>query len=118
MSDTTWNKRAASLLRNLNAYRHAIPCIKELMLASEGEAAAELAERLRRTERTVACVESALQILTDEDRFILDKMFIHAGECPVDDLCEACICEKSSVYRMRKRALDRFTLSLYGDCDS
>lgn len=74
----------------------------------------ELTDRLRQTERTVACIELALQTLTDTERLLLDRLLINAGECPVDAVCEECCMEKSNVYRLRKRALDKFTMAIYG----
>ena len=110
MSDT-WNKRASDMLRNLNLYKNSIRCMREMSLSDKSD---ELADRLRQTERTVACVEGALDMLTDEERFILDKMLINADRQPVLDLCEECYCEKSNLYRLRKRALGKFTMAIYG----
>lgn len=109
-----WNTRAVTLLRNLNFYRNSLICMRELSLSDHSE---ELLEKRRETERTVACAERAMAMLTDEERFILDKMIINNGSCPVDDLCEQCICEKSNLYRLRKRALDKFTMAMYGQPD-
>jgi len=113
LNDNTWSRKAADLLRNLNFYRTSIRCMRELTLS---DTSTELADRLRITERTVACVDLALSMLTDEERFLLDRLFINAGETPVDDVCAACAMEKSNIYRLRKRALDKFTMSVYGRC--
>lgn len=99
------------MLRNLNFYKTSIKCLRELTLSDTSE---ELADKLRQTERTVACIELALTMLTDNERFLLDKMFINAGESPVDAVCEQCVMEKSNIYRLRKRALDKFTMAIYG----
>jgi len=102
------------MLRSLNYYKNSINCMRELSQFDKSE---ELCDKLRQTERMVFCIETALAMLTDEERYIIDKMFIRAEDEPttVDELCEQCICEKSSIYRIRKRALDKFTMSVYGD---
>ena len=111
LNDTTWSKKASDLLRNLNFYRTSIQCMRELTLSDPSE---ELADRLRQTERTVACIELAMTMLTDNEQLLLNKMFINAGENPVDDICEEYRMEKSNIYRLRKRALDKFTMAIYG----
>lgn len=111
LSDTTWIKKAADLLRNLNFYRTSIQCMRELSIFDTSE---ELADRLRQTERTVACIERAMTMLTDSEQLLLNRMFINAGESPVDDVCEECRMEKSNIYRLRRRALDKFTMAIYG----
>ncbi|MBE6599367.1 MAG: hypothetical protein E7638_08005 [Ruminococcaceae bacterium] len=75
----------------------------------------ELADVLRQTERLIACVEEAMRMLTDEEQYFLDKMYINKGECTIFDICEETHMEKSNVYRLRKRALDKFTMAMYGE---
>ncbi len=74
----------------------------------------DLADQLRQTERLISCVEHSLKMMTDEDLYFLENFFIRGGERPVDDICAECIMEKSNVYRLRKRALERFTMAMYG----
>ncbi len=111
MSTTTWTKKAADLLGNLNYYRGSLRFMREMLLDGNDE---ELRDKLRQTERLVACIDGALQMMTDEDRFFLDRMFVNAGHDTVDDICAECCMEKSNVYRLRKRAIDKFTMAMYG----
>ncbi len=99
------------MLKQLNCCRNSIRFMRELILCDEDEA---LRDRLRQTERLVACIDGALRMLTDEEQYILDRMFVHRGDDPVDDICAKLCMEKSNLYRIRKRALDKFTLSIFG----
>ena len=74
----------------------------------------ELSDKLRQTERLISCMELAMTMLTDEEQFFLDRFFINAGERPVDDICAECMMEKSNAYRLRKKALEKFTMAMYG----
>lgn len=111
LSSNIWTKKAADILKNLNFYKTSVLCMRELLTDNPD---GEIMDKLRQTERLVSCVELAMKMLTDEDRYFLEKMFISAGECPVDDICAECMMEKSNVYRLRKRALDKFTMAMYG----
>lgn len=112
MSKTnTWTKKAADLLKNLNLYRNSIENMRNLASVSHD---GELSDKLRQTEVLVSCIESALKMQTDEDLYFLENFFIRAGERPVDDICAECIMEKSNVYRLRKRAIEKFTMAMYG----
>ena len=52
-----------------------------------------------------------LAMLSEEERKMILWM---ADGCSVEDLCELCAREKSSVYAVRKRAADKFALALFG----
>ncbi len=111
MSSNTWTKKGAELLKNLNYYRNSVLCMREILSVQEDE---DLADQLRQTERMISSVEQALKMMTDEDLYFLDNFFIRQGERPVDDIMAECIMEKSNVYRLRKRAIERFTMAMYG----
>ena len=99
------------MLLQLTCCRNSLRFMRELILCDEDEA---LKDKLRQTERLVACIDGVLRMMTDEDRFLLDQMFIHRKETPVDDICAELCMEKSNVYRLRKRALEKFTLAMFG----
>lgn len=72
---------------------------------------------LERTARFVDRIDRALAMLTAEERAILlDKSTpLPNGTSPTGfDRYERAACEKSTYYRMRSRALDRFSLALFG----
>lgn len=111
MSNNTWTKKSAEQLKNLNYFRNSIESMKCMTAISDDEA---LRDKLRQTEILVHCIESALKLMTDEELFFLENFFIRHGDRPVDDICAECIMEKSNVYRLRKRALEKFTMAMYG----
>ncbi len=84
------------------------------------KAAAESARNtaeLERARRFVAVVEEALSVLAEEERSVLlDKSVPLAdGTLPTGfDRYERASCEKSAYYRLRARALERFSIALYG----
>ena len=72
---------------------------------------------LERARRFVDCVESALAMLTPEEReVLLDKSDpLPDGSLPTGfDRYERAACEKSTYYRLRAKALEKFSLALYG----
>ncbi len=68
-------------------------------------------ERRLELERLVKWIHGALELLTEEERRIL---LCIADGCSVMDLCELFSREKSTIYAIRKRAIDRLTMALYG----
>lgn len=77
----------------------------------------ELERALEQARAWVALVDAGLEILSPEERLILDKFYIHPEKGNVDRLCGELKVEQSSVYRRRDKALHHFTLSLYGCCE-
>lgn len=74
----------------------------------------ELKERRDRTAVWVGLVEEALDGMEPEDRLVLDGFYIHPIRRCADWLCGELNCEQATVYRRRERALQRFTVALYG----
>ena len=74
----------------------------------------ELERSLDQAKKWVDIVEGGLEILSEEERLILDRFFIHPAIGNVDRLCGELCVEKSSVYRKRDAALRHFTICLYG----
>lgn len=62
----------------------------------------------------VALVDAGLEILSEEDRLILDRFYINPAKGNVDRLCGELGVEKSQVYNRKDAALRRFTIALYG----
>ena len=74
----------------------------------------ELERALEQAKIWVALVDSGMDILSAEERLILDRFYVHPEKGNVDRLCgELCI-EKSQVYAKKDSALRRFTICLYG----
>lgn len=78
----------------------------------------ELKRRLKEARLWVSMVNKALAILTEDERLVLDRFYIHPAKGNVGELCERLKVEQSTVYRRRDNALRRFTLALYGVTDS
>lgn len=74
----------------------------------------ELALALLNAERFVDMVTGALERLHPDDRKILERLFVYPTKGSVERLCAEMGLEASSIYRRRDRALQAFTLSLYG----
>ncbi len=81
-------------------------CMESALLY--GEVTAVDREKL---EKRLQWLRRGLAILSEEERRLV--LWIADG-CSVEDLCELCAREKSSVYVLRKRAEDKFALALFG----
>ena len=75
----------------------------------------EIVRRLRELDgqrQAVRAMEEALQMLTPEERLVVQMMFI----CPEKDagqkLCQLLCMEQTSVYRRRERALGKLAKAL------
>ena len=91
---------------------------REDMLLSNIVLREELQRRLSDALRCVEIVDGGLAVLTDEDRLVLDRFYIHPMRGNVDRLRgELGLEDERSVYKRKDKALRRFTLSLYGTCD-
>lgn len=62
----------------------------------------------------VAKVEKGLKVLTDEERLILERFYIHSAKGNVDRLCGELCLEKTAVYTRKDAALRKYTLARYG----
>lgn len=74
----------------------------------------ELWSQLHNAQAWCALVEKGLAALSETDRLLLDRFYIHPEKDAASRLCEELdLQELSSVYRRRRRALQRFTRALY-----
>lgn len=78
----------------------------------------ELQRCLERTKLWISGVERSLGILNNEERLILDRFYIHPAKGNVDRLCGELFLETSAVYKRREKALQKFTVALYGGTES
>lgn len=74
----------------------------------------ELARSYENARLWVCATDKAMSVLTEEEKLILQRMYVRPKRGVVSDLCELLGVEQSSVYRKRDCALCRFTLALYG----
>lgn len=91
---------------------------REDMLLSNIVYREELQRRLSDALRWVDIVDAGLAVLSDEDKLVLDRFYIHPMRGNVERLRnELGLEDERSVYKRKDKALRRFTLSLYGTCD-
>ena len=62
----------------------------------------------------VEAIRRGLAVLTAEERTVLMAMVTKREIGTVENLCEKCAFEKSTLYSIRRRALDKFTFALFG----
>ena len=78
----------------------------------------ELERQLARAAALVELVDSALATLREEDRWILDTMYIHPTRGKMDRMMERLdLLDQTSVYRRVAKALARFTIAYYGSAE-
>lgn len=87
---------------------------REDMLLSNIVHREELENALRQAKKWVAIVDAGMEVLSAEERLVLDRFYLHPSRGNVDRLCEELALEKSAVYLRRDKALRHFTLALYG----
>ena len=74
----------------------------------------ELDRALEQAKKWVDLVDAGLEILSQDERLILDRFYIHPARGNVDRLCGELGIEKTQVYTKKDSALHHFTISLYG----
>lgn len=74
----------------------------------------ELMENLRIVTRWVSRVENALNELSEEERTILDRFFIHPEKGAAERLAMDLGIDIKTVYHRKDRAVNRFTNALCG----
>ena len=78
----------------------------------------ELKRRLSDAIRWVDIVDGGLAVLSDEDRLVLDRFYIHPMRGNVERMRdELGLEDERSVYKRKDKALRRFTVALYGICE-
>lgn len=87
---------------------------REDMLLSNIVHREELGRALEQARKWVDLVESGLKVLNEEERLILDRLYINPAMGNVDRLCGELHVEQATVYRRRDKALRHFTVCLYG----
>lgn len=78
----------------------------------------ELSWALEQVRKQVARLESALEVMSSEERLVLDRFYIHPMRGNLDRLCEELALEKSAVYDRRDKARRHFAIAMYGAVES
>lgn len=74
----------------------------------------ELEQALRQVRHWLAVTERGLLALDEEQRTILQRLYLYPQKGAIERLCSELGLEQSSVYRKRDQALHRFTAAIYG----
>ena len=91
---------------------------REEMMLSNIVHREELERALEQAQKWIDLVDAGLEILSEEERLVLDRFYVHPARGNVDRLCgELCI-EKSQAYSKKDAALRHFTISLYGGTET
>ncbi len=91
---------------------------REDMMLSNLVQREELKRSLEQAKAWVQSVDRGLSILDEEQRLVLERLYLKHAMGNVDLLCEELSIEKATVYRRRDSALRQFTLALYGAVES
>ena len=64
--------------------------------------------------RWLDVTHKGLGVLTPEERLVVQMLYIMPKKGNVARLCDLLDCGQSTVYRRRDKALEKFTVALYG----
>lgn len=91
---------------------------REDMLISNIVKREELKLALDQASRWVSRVDRGLAALEEDERLVLQMLYILPAKGNIERLCEQLCMEQASIYRKRDKALRRFTLVMYGCMES
>ena len=74
----------------------------------------ELHWSLHQAKDWLKMTDRALTTLTSDEKLILHRLYIYPERGALERLCNELGVEQSSIYRKRDKALERFTMALYG----
>jgi len=74
----------------------------------------ELKRSLRQARQWVRIVSEALAALDPTEQLVLQRLYIVSERGAMERLCAELNCEKSNIYRIKEKSLEKFTLALYG----
>ncbi len=65
-------------------------------------------------EKLIKCIERGLRALSKEERLLLEKFFMSANPANIQEIKASLGYEMRTIYRLRDKALLKFTLAMYG----
>ncbi len=90
-------------------------CTREDRMLSNIVHRQELERTLEQAKAWVKTVDNGLGALDEEERLVLDRLYIHRAKGNVDRLCEELdLKDERSVYKRKDKAIRHFTIALYG----
>ena len=141
-----WQKEAVNDLKSYEARRQSVDNLKERIADLEKRAIKlggtsnsvpvqgggnrneealvnNIAERerlkmaLSAAQKLVDVIDRGLAVLDDDEYKVLEGFYINRSSRHLDKLCDDLHCEQATVYRIKERALYKFTLAMYGVVD-
>ncbi len=108
-------KQTEQLLSDILAYKNSLAYLRNVAeCGTVPNAEAEnVRKQIRYLECTIEAVENAFALLSDVEYDIITNLYLVPGNS-VEDLCEMCALERSSVYRYRASALRKLAKAVYG----
>ena len=73
-----------------------------------------LKEHAKIAQMRVDIIEAALSVLTAEERMIVEGFFFTTGKYKAKQLCEQLFLERSTLFRKRNRAIQKFAIAYFG----
>ena len=78
-------------------------------------------DRLNQAIDAVQClldiIDNGLSVLNEEERKVLNEFYINRSSQHIEKLCDELHCEQANIYRIKDRALYKFTIAMYGVID-
>ena len=74
----------------------------------------ELEWTLKQVKHWLSITDRGLLALPEDERLILQRLYLYPEKGAVERLCAELGVEQSSIYRKRDQALERFTVAMYG----
>lgn len=109
-----WKISAITRLKEYDAMTAAAQNLPTGLALCRRETRQELHSRLNNARQWVALTNRALGALTPQEQLVLRMLYIAPQKGNVNRLCELLGCEQATVYRRRDKALQKFTMALYG----
>ena len=92
---------------------------REDMYISNIDRLDELRRQLDQTRIFVNIVDRSLSVLNEEEKLILERLYIHPEKYAAERLCDDLgLMDTRSVYRRRETAVRKFTIAMYGCTES
>ena len=104
-------KDAKRMLKELNGKKNALDSMKRLIACGEDG----LLERYKRAKVDVEVTEAAFSGLDYRERDILGAFYVESEPHAAERLSKKYDCAASTVYRMKRAAMNKFVLRMYGD---
>ena len=107
-------ERTAQTIQLLKNYTALQASAENLAQQLRRQPAPATRQTLEHTRHWLDQLGRGLDALTEEERTVLDMLYIHPKKGNATKLCEVLEVEQSTVYRRRDKALEHLNLALYG----